>query len=199
MKLHHSPASPFVRKVMACAIARGIDGRIELVKSNPHESPADLLADNPLSKIPALVTDDGISIPDSPLICEYLDGIGDAPKLIPASGPARLTALVRQALADGLMDAAVGRRGQMPLPQDEGRTAFAARQKAVVARTLAAFEANPPTGLADIGAISVACALGYLDFRYAAEPWRANAPKLAAWFESVAGLPPIARTLPPAG
>ena len=80
-----------------------------------------------------------------------------------------------------------------------GRTAFAARQKAAVARTLATFEANPPTGLADIGAISVACALGYLDFRYAAEPWRDSAPKLAAWFESVASLPPIARTLPPAG
>jgi len=199
MKLHHSPASPFVRKVMACAIARGIDGRIELVRTNPHESPANLLADNPLSKIPALVTDDGVAIPDSPLICEYLDGIGDAPPLIPASGPERLTALVRQALADGLMDAAVGRRGQMGHPQDEARAAWVARQKAIVARTIAAFEANPPTGLGDIGAISVACALGYLDFRYAAEPWREGAPKLAAWFETVSKLPPIALTPPPAG
>ena len=55
MKLHHSPASPYVRKVMACAIARGLDGRIEKVDTNPHVSPASLLADNPLSKVPALV------------------------------------------------------------------------------------------------------------------------------------------------
>jgi glutathione S-transferase len=196
MKLHHSPASPFVRKVMACAIARGIDGQIELVRTNPHESPANLLADNPLSKIPALVTDDGVAIPDSPVICEYLDGIGDAPKLIPAAGPQRLAALVQEALADGLMDAAVGRRGQMGHPQDEARAAWSARQKAIVERTLAAFEAKPPTGLNDIGAISVACALGYLDFRYAAEPWRDSAPKLAAWFESVSALPPLALTKP---
>ena len=71
MKLHYSGTSPYVRKVMACAIARGLDGRIEKHISNPHASPADLLADNPLSRVPCLVTDDGLSLYDSPVICEW--------------------------------------------------------------------------------------------------------------------------------
>ena len=85
MKLYYSPTSPYVRKVMACAIARGLDGRIRLHPTNPHASPADLVADNPTSKVPCLVTDDGLSSDDSPVICEFLDSLGDAPALFPES------------------------------------------------------------------------------------------------------------------
>ncbi|HYF08764.1 MAG TPA: glutathione S-transferase N-terminal domain-containing protein [Acetobacteraceae bacterium] len=199
MKLHHSPASPFVRKVMACAIARGLDSRIEKVATDPHSSPPELLKDNPLSKIPALITDDGVAVFDSPVICEYLDTLGTAPPLFPPLGSAaRLTAQIRHAMADGIMDAAVARRLQMPWPKDEGRQKFDARQKAAVERTLAALEADPPEGLNDIGAIAVGCALGYLDFRFAAEPWRESHPRLAAWFAAVSKLPPLAQTMPPA-
>jgi glutathione S-transferase len=198
MKLHHSPASPFVRKVMACAIARGLDGRIETVATDPHGSPAALLQDNPLSKIPCLIADDGTAIFDSPVICEYLDTLGDAAPLFPPTGSAaRLAAQLRHALADGIMDAAVARRGQSAHPQDEARAAFVARQKAAVERGLDVLEANPPTGLSDIGEIAAACALGYLDFRFGHEPWRPTHPKLAAWFEKVSALPALARTAPP--
>jgi glutathione S-transferase len=116
MKLHFSPRSPYVRKVMACAIVRGLDGEIERVTTKPFDSPPDLLADNPLSKVPTLVTDDGVALFDSPVICEYLDGIGDALRLFPAAGPARWTALKLQALADGILDAGVGRllEGRLP-------------------------------------------------------------------------------------
>lgn len=197
MKLHYSPASPYVRKVMACAIARGIDGRIETVATNPHVSPAELLADNPLSKVPALVTDDGVAVYDSPVICEYLDTVGDAAPLFPPTGsPARLRAQVMHAAADGILDAAVARRLQAAWPQDEGRQAFDARQKAAVARALDVLERDPPHGLSDIGAIAVGCALGYLDFRFAHEPWRETHPALAAWFADVSGLAPLARTVP---
>jgi glutathione S-transferase len=197
MKLHYSPASPYVRKVMACAIARGLDGRIEKVDTNPHVSPAALLADNPLSKVPAVVADDGTAIYDSPVICEYLDTIGNAPALFPPTGtPARLAAQIMHATADGILDAAVGRRMQVALPQDDGRKAFDARQKAAIDRALGVLEKNPPKGLSDIGEIAVACALGYLDFRFAAEPWREAHPKLAAWFALVSKLPPIAQTVP---
>jgi glutathione S-transferase len=197
MKLHHSPASPYVRKVMACAIARGLDGRIETVATNPHVSPADLLADNPLSKVPALVADDGTAIYDSPVICEYLDTLGDAAPLFPAIGTAdRLHAQVMHATADGILDAAVARRLNMPHPQDDGRRAFDARQKAAVDRALDVLEAAPPEGLDDIGAIAVGCALGYLDFRFAAEPWREAHPKLAAWFAEASKLAPLSRTVP---
>lgn len=197
MKLHYSAASPYVRKVMACAIARGLEGGIEKITTNPHASPDDLLANNPLSKVPALLTPDGISVFDSPVICEFLDSHGDAPPLFPPVGsPERLKALLRQATADGILDAAVARRMQSQHPQDEARQAFDARQKAAVERALASLERDPPTGLSDIGAISVACALGYLDFRFPHEPWREAHPRLAAWFADVSKLRPIAETVP---
>jgi len=197
MKLHFSPASPYVRKVMACAIARGLDGGIEKIATNPHASPDDLLANNPLSKVPALLTPDGIAVYDSPVICEFLDDHGDAPRLFPPVGSAaRLKALLRQATADGILDAAVARRMQAAHPQDEARRAFDARQKAAVARALDVLEQDPPRGLSDIGAIAVGCALGYLDFRFAHEPWRETHPRLAAWFAEVSQLRPLAETVP---
>ena len=197
MKLHYSPASPYVRKVMACAIARGLDGRIEKVDTNPHVSPPGLLADNPLSKVPALVAEDGTAIYDSPVICEYLDTIGDAPALFPPTGtPARLAVQIMHATADGILDAAVGRRMQVALPQDDGRKAFDARQKAAIDRALDVLEKNPPKALSNIGEIAVACALGYLDFRFGGEDWRTAHPRLAAWFAEVSKLPPVARTVP---
>lgn len=197
MKLHYSAASPYVRKVLACAIARGLEGGIEKITTNPHASPDDLLANNPLSKVPALLTPDGIAVFDSPVICEFLDSHGDAPPLFPPVGsPQRLKALLRQATADGILDAAVGRRMQAQHPQDEARRAFDARQKAAVERALAALERDPPAGLADIGAISAACALGYLDFRFPHEPWREAYPRLAAWFAEVSKLRPLAETVP---
>jgi len=198
MQLHFSPASPYVRKVMACAIARGLDSRIEKIATNPHVSPPDLLAHNPLSKVPALVTDDGVALFDSPVICEYLDGLGDAPPLFPADRTARIAAVRLQAIADGILDAAVGRRGMAQLPQDDGRRAFDTRQKAAVDRSLALLEAEIASlaGAPTIGTIAVACALGYLDFRFAAEPWRDAHPKLAKWFAAAEQTAPLANTMP---
>ncbi len=195
MKLHYSPTSPYVRKVLACAITRGIEGQIELVRTNPHQSPASLLADNPLSKVPCLVTDDGLALFDSPVICEYLDSVGDALPMFP-QGAARWRALKLQALGDGILDAAVGRRGEQAKPSEAARDAWLARQKAAVERALLVLEAEPPHRLPDIGSLAVACALGYLDFRFAAEPWRPGCPALAAWFTEFARAPGIARTVP---
>lgn len=198
MKLHFSPASPYVRKVMACAILRRIDHLIETVPTNPHASPPDLLADNPLSKVPCLVTEAGVALFDSPVICEYLDSLGEAPPLVPAGFEARIAALRQQAMADGILDAAVGRRMQQSQPQDEGRQAWDARQKAAVERTLGVLEreADRLAGGFTIGSVAVGCALGYLDFRFGAEPWREAHPRLAAWFEGVSGEPAMARTVP---
>ena len=197
MKLFYSPTSPFVRKVMACAIARDIAGQIETSRTNPHDQPAALLACNPLSKVPCLVTEDGLALFDSPVIAEYLDSIGDAPPLFPRPGSAaRWHALKLQALGDGMLDAAVGRRGEQAKPQEAARDATLAHQKAAIARAIAALEADPPGASLDIGTITIACALGYLDFRFAAEPWRTAHPRLAAWFAAIAETPAIAKTAP---
>ncbi len=196
MKLFHSPTSPYVRKVMACALARGVEGRITLVRANPHVSPPELLAANPLSKVPCLVTDDGLALFDSPVICEFLDSVGDVNPLIPTHGAARWRVLKLQAMADGILDAAITRRAEQGRPAEEVRHSVIARQKAAVERTLAVLEAEPPARHVDLGSISVACALGYLDFRFANEPWRKDHPKLAAWCEDYAKHPPIAATQP---
>jgi glutathione S-transferase len=196
MKLYYAPTSPYVRKVMACAIARGLEGRIQLHNSNPHASPPDLVADNPTSKVPCLVTDEGLALYDSPVICEVLDSLGDAPPLFPASGAARWRALKFQAMGDGILDAAVPCRGELQRPKEAARDAAIARHKAAISRTVDALEADPPHRLVDIGSIAAACALGYLDFRYVSDPWRPAHPKLTAWFEAFSANPCIARTVP---
>lgn len=197
MKLFYSATSPFVRKVMICLITRGIEGRVELHASDPHASPADLLAANPLSKVPCLVTDDGVGLFDSPVICEYLDSVGDAAPMFPGPAAQRWTALRLQALGDGMADAAFLRRMDQMRPVEDARSALMERQKAAVARGLAALEAQPPVaGHMDIGAAAIVAALGYLDFRSAGDDWRAGHPRLAAWYATVADLPAVARTIP---
>lgn len=197
MKLAYSPNSPYVRKVMACAIIRGLDGQIE--KWTIAASDAQVAARNPLAKVPTLITDDGMALFDSPVICEYIDSLGSAPKLFPAAGPARWTALRQQAQADGIMDASQPRRREIALPQDDGRKEYIATQRLKVDRAVAAFEAEADSlgMLTTIGEVTIACALGYLDFRYANEPWRPTAPKLAAWFAKVSEMPAIKNTIPP--
>lgn len=196
MKLAYSAASPYVRKVMACAIARGIEGRIEKAKIGTTD-PA-LAALNPLSKVPTMVGDAGEMLYDSPVICEYIDSIGSAPPLFPPAGPARWTAIRQGALGDGIMDAAQPRRRELALPQDEGRTTWIAQQQGKVARSLDALEAEAGSlgDLKTYGEITIACALGYLDFRFANEPWRPGHPKLTAWYERVVALKPMAETMP---
>jgi glutathione S-transferase len=196
MKLAFSPASPYVRKVTACAIKRGLDKQVERVKIGTTDP--ELLKYNALSKVPTLILDDGSCLFDSPVICEYLDSVGSAPKLFPAAGPARWKALTQEALADGILDATQPRRREIALPQDEGRKGYIALQQGKVARALDEFEkqADSLGNLDTIGEITIGCALGYLDFRYANEPWRPGHPKLEAWYAKVSKLAPLAETVP---
>jgi glutathione S-transferase len=196
VKLYYSPTSPYVRKVLACAIVRGLDGQIERHVSNPHESPADLVADNPLSKVPCLVTDDGLPLFGSQLICEYLDSLGDELRLFPGHGGPRWRALKFQSLGDGILDAAVPWRGEQGRPRESARDALIERYRAAISRTVDALEADPPSKHVDIGSITVACALGYLDFRFRSDPWRPAHPKLTAWFEAFAQNRGLAETVP---
>lgn len=196
MKLYYSPTSPYVRKVTACAIIRGLDGRIEKHPCNPHASPAELVAANPLSKVPCLVTDDGLALFGSQLICEYLDSLGEELPLFPAHGAPRWRALKFQSLGDGILDAAVPCRGEQGKPREAGRDAQIAHYLTVISRTVDVLEADPPHKHVDIGSITVACALGYLDFRFAVNAWRTKRPKLAAWYEAFEQNKGLAETAP---
>jgi glutathione S-transferase len=200
MQLHYNVASPFVRKVMAVAIETGQAERLEQAKRlpSPVAPVAELTADNPLGKIPCLVTDDGMALYDSRVICEYLDSLHDGARMFPAAGPARWTALRRQALGDGIMDAGILARYETFLRPEAHRWAeWIDHQKQKFRRGLDALE-REAAGLdaVDIGTITIACALGYLDFRYPDEGWRASRPQLAAWLERFAERPSIATTAP---
>ena len=196
MKITASGASPYVRKVMACAIARGIDQQLEkwtIATTDPVLSNS-----NPLGKVPTLINDEGVALFDSPVICEFLDSVGSAPALFPAAGPARWAALRLQAIGDGILDASQPRRREIALPQDEGRMGYIDLQRGKVARAVEVLEKEAASlgALKTVGDIAVACALGYLDFRFAHEPWRPGHPKLEAWYASVVSLPPMAKTVP---
>lgn len=196
MKLYYSATSPYVRKVVACALACGLSDQITRIETNPHVSPPDLLAANPLSRVPCLVTEDGLALFDSPVICEYLDAVG-AGSLFPPPGPARWRALRFQAIGDGIMDAAVARRLDMGRPAEAARDAAMARNRDAVARTLDLLQSDPPANHLDIGAITVACALGYLDLRFASDAWRDGRGKLAHWYGEMMERPEIAGSAPP--
>jgi glutathione S-transferase len=196
MKIFYSPTSPFVRKVMATAIAAGVEPTIERVTTNPWESPPALLAKNPLAKVPCLVTDDGFALFDSPVICDYIASLGDG-SLLADTGQARWTQLKQQALADGIMDAAIIRRNEGTRPSEEARTKNMDRQHQIMTDGLAALEHEPPADQLDIGTITIGCCLAYLDLRFAHEPWRETHPTLARWFETFSQRPAMANTAPP--
>jgi len=199
MKLHWSPRSPFVRKVMIVAHERGLIDRITCVRTvaataKPH---ADLMKDNPLSKIPTLVLDDGTMLYDSPVICEYLDNLDGTPKLLPHAGKARWTALRRQALGDGFLDMMVLARDERMRanPSDQHMASTAAR-KAVILDSLEG-EAEDLTGTPfGVGHIAIGCALSYLDFRFGNEDWRKGRLHIANWHAAFSARPSVRATLP---
>jgi glutathione S-transferase len=195
MKLRYSTTSPFVRKVHVLAIETGQVDKIELVKTNPADPASGISKDNPLNKVPALALDNGSTLYDSRVICEYLDAQSGG-KMFPPAGPARWTALRRQALADGMMDAAVLRLMESKRPENFRFPDWDKRQTLKVTQGLAALEADHLGPQLDIGTLSVAIVLDYLDFRFKAEDWRTEHPKLAAWHKSFSERASLKKTLP---
>ena len=202
MKLYHSPASPYVRKVMVLAHETGLLPKIEIVgvSTTPMAPDAAVASANPVKKIPALVTDDGMALFDSPVICEYLDSLNTGRKMFP-DGKARWEALRLQAAADGMLDAALLVVYESRFREEAMRNqAWTDAQLAKIDGALDAFEAAADSfgDRVDIGTISVACGLGYVDFRLGHRNWRASRPKLAAWYERFSARPSMAATTPPA-
>jgi glutathione S-transferase len=201
MKLHFALASPYTRKVLVVAHEHGLAEQITLLPRamSPVRPEDELNRDNPLGKIPCLVTDEGATLYDSRVICAYLDSIGTGARLLPPAGAERWTALRREALGDGIMDAGVGTRYERVLrPEGLRWPDWIAGQMGKIRRTLDALEAEADglAGRVDIGTIAIGCALGYLDFRYPDEGWREGRPRLAAWFDDFASRPSMGATAP---
>ena len=183
MKLRHTPRSPFVRKVMVVAHEHGLVDRIELVPTSlsPVQGNDALALENPLMKVPSLVTDDGEVLFDSPVICEYLDDMAAGRKLFPAAGPARWAALRQQALGDGITDAVVLCAYETVRPEDKRWTGWTEGQMRKAHQGLAAIEREDLSGPHMIGHIAIGIALSYLDFRFGEVNWRDGHPHLATW------------------
>ena len=197
MKLHWSPRSPYVRKVMIAAHETGVIDRLTRVRTvaamtTPH---VELMADNPLSKIPTLVLDDGSSLYDSVVICEYFDSLHDGPKLFPAEPEAHWTALRRHALGNGLLDILIFWRFERlrEHPAQVYLDAYAVKYSATLnaLEHAAAAIAAAPFG---IGHIAIGGALSYSDFRFADIDWRRDHPGLAEWHGAFSQRPSVRAT-----
>jgi glutathione S-transferase len=199
MKLRHAPRSPFVRKVMVVAHEHGLVDRIELVATSlsPIQGNDQLALENPLMKVPSLVTDDGEVLFDSPVICEYLDDMASGPKLFPAAGPARWTALRQQALADGILDAIILCAYETARPEDKRWAGWIDGQMRKAHQGLATAEREDLSGPLTIGPIAIGCMLGYLDLRFPEDGWRRRHPTLASWYHTFETRPSMQATKPP--
>src|SRR5690606_5539077 len=185
MKLMSSMLSPYVRKVRMTATIKGLDGRIEHQPAYTNAGDSTLNKLKPLGKVPCLITDAGEAIFDSHVICEYLDSLSPSPVLFPKSGPERWRALTLGGLADGMLDAAllIVYEGRFR-PENMKVQAWVDRQQSKIDRALALLEAAPPAWKdhPDYGHVTLAAALGYLDFRHDGK-WRGGHPKLVKWLD----------------
>ena len=165
-----------------------------MAKVNP-----DILKHNPLGKIPILLTPDQGAIYDSPVICEYLDGLHLGTRLFPADPVDRILALRRQATGDGLLDLLLLLRNEVARPDGTPSPTYLAGFEQKVAAVLDALETEAPAlgqSAYGIGHIAIGCALGYLDFRFSDRDWRSGHPALAGWQAKFEARPSSLATLP---
>ena len=202
MKLLYAPTSPFARKVRAAAIELGLGDqlRLELVQVAPCKPNRDYAkSHNPLRKIPALVTAEGMTIFDSTVICEYLDAMAGGGSIIPSEGYARWRVLTNHALAQGICEAAVLVRYETWLRPEALRwQELADDQWDRIDTGIEWFEqhAGELEGPVNLAHLTLGCALGYLDFRWPEHDWRTRNPAVAAWFGTLSQRPSFALTKP---
>jgi len=199
MILRGSPMSPFARKARMAILHLKLSDKVEFVRADPMNPDDVLRQDNPLGKIPVLMTEDGKAVYDSRVILEHLDHVAGGGIIIPDGWPARLNTLTMQAMCDGVMDACI-------LIVYEGRHRPAAihhppwldYQRGKVVRGLAAFAKAPPDPAHfDVGTITAACMLGYLDMRKQVD-WRKDFAALVPWLDAFrAKHPEFDATTPP--
>ncbi|OUL99657.1 glutathione S-transferase [Variovorax sp. JS1663] len=193
MKILFSPFSPYVRKCLVTAHELGLSERLQLLPSNAHPVQRDreIIASNPLGKVPTFFADDGRVLYDSRVICEYLNDLAGG-VLFPAPGAQRWDALTLQSLGDGILDAALlARYEDVARPEPQRWAEWRAAQLDKAETSLAHLNARPALleGRVDIGAIAVGCALWYLDLRFADFGWRDRHPQVAQWYDGFGARP----------
>lgn len=197
MELKYSPLSPYVRKVRVVAHEAGVAETLQLTPVKTREEPEKIEPFNPLGKIPALVTDDGRILYDSPVICEYLDAEFGGHRLLPASGTRRWAIMTRAALADGLLDAAILTRHERLRPAPQQSAEWVALQMGKIRSGLDRLEREAESfGDLDMGLVGVGCALGYMPLRLRELEGLPDWPRLREWFAATSQRPSFQRTTP---
>jgi len=200
MRLFYSPASPYVRKVMVLAHETGLADGIEHIDcaASPVARDQSIVAFNPTGKIPALILDNGTTLYDSRVICQYIDTLHTGKRMYPAEGPKRFDVLTREALADGLLDAALLARYETVMrPPEKLWPEWLQGQMDKIDSSLDRMEETVASRHdMDAGQIACACALGYLDFRFPDHDWRSSRPRLAEWFEGISKRASLDATMP---
>lgn len=199
--LHWSPRSPYVRKVMIAASELGLKERLHCVRTVVggtiiHQG---LMQENPLGKLPTLVLEDGTVIYDSHVICEYFDTLHSGAKLFPTDPTARLTALRRHALGDGMLDTGLSWLGERTRPQERQSPEHIAMWRAKLQASVDHLETEAEALAAtpfDIGHLGLGTALAYLDFRFGPENFRARHPRIGAWLAAFNARPAVIANLP---
>ena len=195
MKLYVNQSSPYARKVRV--VAKELDLNVALVDVDPWGDPPALLAVSPLSKVPVLVTDGGLVITESDTIARHLCDLAAAPALFPADLIARAEVAARMALLQGMIDAAFDAVIEKRRPAVNQWPDWIERQVRAVQRGLNVVAARDiPAGRFDLGDISLACLLGYLDFRHPSLRWRSDHANLAAWYDQIAKRASLTATHP---
>ena len=196
MKLLYQTHSPYARKVLVAAHEIGLAERLEVIhhETSPTRRNEAVYAVNPLGKVPVLLLDDGTVLFDSNVICEYLDGLHHGPKLLPIQAAARYAALRMQALAQGISDAGIAARWDIERRPEALRwpvLADAYRDK--IAAACAYLEREIDGDTVDLGAIAIATALSWIEFREVYD-FHHDHPRLAAWYERFAQRPSMRAT-----
>ncbi|WP_292895426.1 MULTISPECIES: glutathione S-transferase [unclassified Nitratireductor] len=202
LRVFFSPASPFVRKVFVAAHEKGIADQLEKLPSNawPVKRDPVIVRENPSGKVPTALLDDGTALFDSRVICAYVDSMSGAMPLLPEDPAKRFQAMTLEALADSILDAALLCRYESVLrPSEFYWQLWHDSQMEKVDSGLDDLQKRwlpHLTGAPTLGSIAVACALGYLDFRFADKPWRKDRADLAAWFAEFSCRPSMKATMP---
>lgn len=200
MKLIGSYTSPFVRKISVILLEKGIT--FEFINELPYNQTNGVAQYNPLGKVPALVTDDGEYWYDSPIIARYIELLDIAPALIPKEPKAALHICQLEALADGIMDAALVSAREQTRPVAQQSPEELLRQREKISRALDALEAYLVDGTlksdeVNLATIAIACAIDYLNFRRVSPGWCVDRPQLVKLVETLFQRESFARTEPP--
>jgi len=202
IRLFHSPASPYVRKVMVTAIERGVEDKVELLASaaGPVKRDQNIVRHNPSGKVPSALLENDQPLFDSRVICAYVDGLASSGTSVYPQDQRRFTVLMLEALADSILDACLLCRYERVMrPKELQWDDWYNGQMEKIDSGLDDLENRWIDAIGSefhAGSIAAACTLGYLDFRFADKDWRTSHPKLATWFAEVSKRPSMEKTFP---